>query len=444
MSPTPTLPNSPPPTISNSASPITDNEKALPGHPVDSATYSDDTPPFDPAPDGGTVAWLNAFGGFCICFGCLGFTSCFGVLQEYYSTHQLRDRSPDQIAWIGSVSSFIQFAGGAIGGPMFDRHGAWIMRPATITYVLGLMMVSLCTEYYQFMLAQGLLMGSSVAFLQFPAFAIVAQYFDKRRAAALGLTISGSSIGGVIFPIVLSKLLNDSTIGFSWSIRIVAFTILPFMLFACLVITPRVPPRKTTRFIGAAWKDRKYVLLVTALFFMMMGMWTPVFYIPTYAVSRGMSATLAAYLLAIINAASTFGRIIPGILADKLGKLNLFTFAGVSTGIMVFCINAPKTNAGIIVYAGFFGFASGTIISSASAAISACTDDPRNFGTYMGMGLGLSAFAVLIGPPVNGALIDRYGGFEQVAIFSGVVSVVGGLIALASKAVMPEGLLGKV
>jgi MFS family permease len=255
---------------------------------------------------------------------------------------------------------------------------------------------------------------------------------------------SGSSIGGVVFPIVMSKLLNDSEVGFGWSIRIIAFIILPFMVFACLIVRPRVPSRKTTFFIGAAWKDPKYGLLIAGLFCMMMGMWTPVFYIPTYAVSRGMSATLAAYLLAIINATSTFGRIIPGILADKFGRLNLFAFAGVATGIMVFCINEPTTNTGIIVYASFFGFVSGTIISSASAAISICTNDPRNMGTFMGMGMGLSAFAVLVGPPVNGALIHRYGGFQQVSIFSGVISAAGGFIVLGSKMVTPEGILGKV
>jgi MFS family permease len=306
------------------------------------------------------------------------------------------------------------------------------------------MMTSLCKEYYQFMLAQGVLMGSAVAFLQFPAFAIVAQYFDRKRAAAMGIVASGSSIGGVVFPIVLSKLLNGTNIGFGWSMRIIGFIILPFMLFACAIVKPRVPPRKTTIFIAEAWKDKKYLLLITALFFMMMGMWTPVFYIPTYAVSQGMSAGLAANLLAIINATSTFGRIIPGILADKFGKLNLFGIAGIMTGIMVFCINEPKTNAAIIVYSAFFGFVSGTIISSASAAISLCTKDPRNLGTYMGMGMGLAAFAVLAGPPISGALLGRYGGFSQVSIFAGVVSLFGGFVALSAKLVTPEGFFGKV
>jgi MFS family permease len=287
-------------------------------------------------------------------------------------------------------------------------------------------------------------MGPSVAFLQTPAFAIISQYFDKRRAAALGLAVSGSSIGGVIFPIVLSKFLNDSSLSFGWSIRIIAFMMLPFMIFACVVISPRVASRKSTIFIGAAWKDRKYVLLVTSLFLMMMGMWTPVFYIPIYATSRGMSALLSSYLLSIINGASTFGRIIPGILADKLGKQNMFAFSGIATGVMVFCINVPTTNAGIIVYSVFFGFVSGTVISAGGAAISACTKDPRIVGTYIGMGMGVAAFAVLIGPPINGALIDRYGGFTRVSVFSGVVSLVGGVVALCSKFATEEGMFGKV
>jgi hypothetical protein len=101
-----------------------DTEKA-----TESATAaSNDLSQFGPAPDGGTKAWLNAFGGFCIFFGCLGFTSCFGVLQEYYSTHQLKGLSPSKVSWIGSLSNFIQFAGGAIGGPMFDRYGAKVNK----------------------------------------------------------------------------------------------------------------------------------------------------------------------------------------------------------------------------------------------------------------------------------------------------------------------------
>jgi hypothetical protein len=102
------------------------NEKVQDPEATSTQDYSplpeDDT--YGPAPEGGTKAWLNAACGFYIFFCCLGFTSCFGVLQEYYSTHQLRNHTPDDIAWIGSLTSFIQFGGGGISGPLFDRYGA--------------------------------------------------------------------------------------------------------------------------------------------------------------------------------------------------------------------------------------------------------------------------------------------------------------------------------
>jgi MFS family permease len=185
------------------------------------------------------------------------------------------------------------------------------------------------------------------------------------------------------------------------------------------------------------------MLLIIALFFMFLGMFTPLFYLPTYAVSRGMTSTLAGYLLAILNAASTFGRIIPGVLADKYGRLNMFALGGISSGIVIFFMNSATNNAGLIVYAVFFGFVSGMIISGASAAFSMCTDDPRDIGTYMGMGMSISALGGLIGPPINGAIVDRYQSFFQVAMLSGTLCVVGGIVAALTKLTTKQGIIGK-
>jgi MFS family permease len=173
-------------------------------------------------------------------------------------------------------------------------------------------------------------------------------------------------------------------------------------------------------------------------------MLTPLFFIPTYAVTRGMDPSLAGYLLAIINAASTFGRIIPGVLADKYGRLNIFSLGALATGIIIFCMNLAASNAALVVFSVFFGFVSGTIISGASAAFSLCPRDPRNIGTYMGMGMSISALGGLIGPPVNGALVARYGGFFEASMFSGAMCFFGGCVALAAKGATPQGILGRV
>lgn len=87
------------------------------------------TPSFGEAPDGGVRAWLVAAGGSAIFFCCLGFSNSFGVFTEYYLSHQLRGESPDKVAWIGSLSAFLLFATGIMGGPSFDLLGAWVCHP---------------------------------------------------------------------------------------------------------------------------------------------------------------------------------------------------------------------------------------------------------------------------------------------------------------------------
>jgi MFS family permease len=407
-----------------------------------STTSIDDE--FGPAPEGGSRAWIVAAGGGAIFFSTLGFANSFGTFEEYYLSHQLKDWSASDISWIGSLAIFLQFFAGMLSGPLFDRYGEKMLRPAAFLYVLFIMMLSLCKSYWSIMLVQGVLMGIVMGLLQIPAFAAVSQYFEKNRAGSLGLVASGSSIGGVVIPIALSKMLNGSSLGFGWSVRIIGFMILPFVIFAAAGIKPRLPPRKTDFWLVSAYKEGRFLMLILALFFMLFGMFTPFFYLPTYAVTRGVSPTMAGYLLSILNAASTFGRIIPGVLADKWGKINMFGFGGVITGIVIYTMNSAVSNASLIVYAVFFGFTSGTIISGGSAAFSTCPKDARNVGTYMGMGMAIAGVGGLIGPPVNGAIVKAYGGFDEVCMLSGTLCVVGGLIAIAAKRWTPQGLMGNV
>jgi nitrate/nitrite transporter NarK len=44
------------------------------------------------------------------------------------------------------------------------------------------------------------------------------QYFKKRKALAKGITATGSSIGGVIYPIMFYK--SQQKVGFAWATRI--------------------------------------------------------------------------------------------------------------------------------------------------------------------------------------------------------------------------------
>ncbi|KAJ3737844.1 hypothetical protein DFJ43DRAFT_1046606 [Lentinula guzmanii] len=57
----------------------------------------------DDFPDGGLRAWSMVLGTFLSAFATFGFVNSWGVFQSYYEQTLLKDSSPSDIAWIGSV-----------------------------------------------------------------------------------------------------------------------------------------------------------------------------------------------------------------------------------------------------------------------------------------------------------------------------------------------------
>ncbi|KAL0938465.1 monocarboxylate permease-like protein [Colletotrichum truncatum] len=394
----------------------------------------------DDFPEGGTQAWLVAAGTASILFCSLGYTNSFGVFQAYYMRNQLSNHTPDDISWIGSIQAFLVFASGAVGGPIFDRYGAWVIRPAAVLYLFSIMMTSLCKEYWHFMLAQGVLSGISNGLIMFPAMAATPQYFFKKRGAAMGIAIAGSSVGAVVFPIVLSELLEK--VGFGWAVRVCGFIMTPLLAFSTVTVRARLPSRKTRFILWSAFRDPFYCFLIAGVSFMFVGMFTPLFYLPTFGIAHGMDPGLASYLVAIVNGASVPGRIIPGILGDKFGRVNILFLAGLFTAISIFSWTKATTNAGIIVFSACFGLTSGAIISGGSVVFTLCPKSPKEIGTYMGMGVAIASVAILIGPPVSGALLNRFHGFMEVSIFGGAMCMTGVVLMLIAKFFSKGGLLG--
>jgi len=276
-----------------------------------------------------------------------------------------------------------------------------------------------------------------------PCMAATGQYFQKKRGAAMGLAIAGSSLGGIVFPILLSHMLYNPKLGFGWTIRILGFIMAALMLPSCFVIRARLPPRNGRFFLPEAFKSHLFNAIVVSSFLMMIGVFTPFFYLPTYAVQHGMSKELAANLAAILNGASFLGRVIPGILADKIGPLNMMMTAGLCTGILEFCWQLTTTNADIIAFTALYGFFSGAIISLMTFSLASVSKNPQDIGTYMGMGMAVVSVATLIGPPINGALVTKYDSFKQAQNFSGAVVVFGAMSLIVAKKVKGGGIFSK-
>ncbi|KAJ5125307.1 MFS transporter asaE [Penicillium atrosanguineum] len=427
---------------------INDIEK---GQPPNKATETYDTtldsekanavpPRPGPPPDGGPKAWLVVLGGFCGLFVSFGWINCIGVFQTYYESHQLQNMSTSTVTWITSLETFVMFFAGPIFGTLFDSYGPrWILLGGTILHVFGLMMTSLSTEYYQFILAQGICspLGASAIFNA--CVNSVSTWFVKRRAFALGVTASGSSLGGVIFPIMVTHLIPQ--VGFPWAMRICAFLILGMLVIANLTLKSRLPPTKkpfsVMNFVRPL-KDIKFVLTVAGAFCFFWGMFLPFTFVITQAERYGMSPNMSQYLIPILNAASIFGRTLPGYLADRVGRYNVMIIFSFLSAILVLALWLPsRSNAPAIVFSALYGFGSGAFVSLAPALI-AQISDLREVGVRNGTCFSIISFAALTGTPIGGALVSDvlHGSYTKLQIFCGVVMLAGATLFIVARVVV--------
>lgn len=136
-----------------------------------------------------------------------GILNTFGVFQTYYESGDLFQESSSNISWIGSVQSVCVLFVGAATGPVFDRgYLRVLLIVGSFGVVFGFMMLSICKEFWQALLAQGFCIGLGGGMLFVPSVAIMPTYFNTRLGLAVGLAAAGSSTGGTKTPSTLQKI----------------------------------------------------------------------------------------------------------------------------------------------------------------------------------------------------------------------------------------------
>jgi len=340
---------------------------------------------------------------------------------------------------------------GVATGPIYDAgYFQTLVWTGSILVVFGIMMTSLCTQYWEVMLAQGICVGLGSGCLFIPSVAILPQYFTTKKAFANGIAASGSSLGerfyncfkvlgifahfrlgGIIYPIVFQRL--APRIGFGWATRVLGFLALALSAISLSLMQVRVLPKEKRALLElAAFREPPFTLFTIGLFFSFMGLYTPIFYIQTYAIQeRIMDTNLAFYILPILNAASIFGRVVPNFFADKTGPLNMLIPCALIAAVLVFCWIGIKDTPGLMIFAVLYGFFSGTFVSLPPTTLISLSPRLRVVGTRMGMSFAFSALGLLVGTPVSGAILNAAGQFLGPQLLAGgtILAAAGFMIA---------------
>ncbi|KAI5375650.1 hypothetical protein CUC08_Gglean011981 [Alternaria sp. MG1] len=386
-----------------------------------------------PPPDGGLHAWLKVFGGFMIYINIWGFTLTYGAFQTYYRTTLLPSSSPSAISWIGTVQAWLLIVIGVLSGPLFDLgYFRSMLLVGNVLVVLGIMMLSLSTKYWQVFLSQGLCMGLGAGLLYIPSLAMVGVWFSKKRAVALGIVMSGIAVGGVIYIIMFDHLVR--TAGFPWAIRAIGFVALAAALLSIPALLSgsawlKHKRKRRALFDKTALHDRLFLIFTACSFSTFLGYIVPYFYIPTYARERlGSNESTALYMLVLAIAGSFFGRLVSGVLAHFLGAIVTWALCAFSSGVLALCWISIETEKTFIAFSILWGFFSAALVTVPSAAFANITPDLSRLGTRLGMSWSVSSIASLIGAPIAGALLKKTNGrtnFIGVQVWSGVCLMLG-------------------
>ncbi|KAK0186904.1 major facilitator superfamily domain-containing protein [Armillaria mellea] len=317
-------------------------------------------------------AWMTVVGAFLVVFCSSGYVNCYGVYEDYYVREFLSDHSSSRISWIGGVQILGLGSLGIYSGFAMDQgHFRPVMLAGSALLVFCLFMTSLTQEqqFWQVFLAQGIGLGIAVGIVYVPAL--------KRRSLVMGIVGSGSSIGGLVHPIMLNQFFHGP-IGFRWGVRISAFFNLGLLILANALMTTRLPPRLGNVSFAqqvAYWRhfftDQAYLAAIAGNFILFL-------------------ENLAFYTIALLNGAGAFGRIMPTITVDRIGVFNSIIPCAIACGVLIFAWVALTNPASIMVFAVLYGFFSGAVISLLGPMIAYLTQNVSEIGARLGVCIGIA------------------------------------------------------
>ncbi|KAI1487653.1 major facilitator superfamily transporter [Biscogniauxia mediterranea] len=377
-------------------------------------------------PEGGLEAWLVVLGAWCCLLASLGLMNTVATFQTYVANNQLSDYSEGTIGWIFSVYTALCFLCGIYVGPIFDKYGPrWLIAPGSCGVVACVMITSVCTEYWHFMLCFGILNGIATSLLYTPSIAAIGHFFRERRGFASGLASTGGGVGGVIFPLMLQRLFDQ--VGWAWAMRALGFLCLFLLIFANILIKKRLPPAKNASAQPdfRILKEKSFLLLVVGVFLLEFGLFIPLAYISSYALANGFSEAFAFQILPILNAASVLGRALPGYWADKIGAFNTNMISMCITIFACFVVWLPfgHTTPGLIIFALMFGFATGNNISITPVCVGKLCHT-QHYGRYYATCYTMVSLAFLINLPIAGLVVEASGGdYMPLIIFTGITQI---------------------
>jgi len=407
----------------------------------------------------GGLGWLVIFGCGLSSLSSFGMVNSYGVFQTYYETEMFPNVESSKLSIIGACQASIIYFFVPLVMPLVHAFGIrQVLLTGALLYVISFFGLSTTqsNSLWKCYLFQGILYSIGGA-LQFSCMMVLpSEWFKRKRATAFGVASGFVGVGGVVWPIIFKKMIEKH--GFKWTVMTIGFVYIPLGLATVILMPQKLDKRyvhKEKCFANSRWnwqnirslpqaycqlfkewervmKDVRFSIILLINLLCSFGAYPAIFYIDFFGSVIAPTAKISAYLTVIYVVLGAPGRIIPAIIADKIGRINSLLICTFALGISVFVLWIPSIeyeSIGIFVaFVVLFGFFVGPIFSLFPASLG------QLFGIE-GSEARLGLFMITATPgPILGCLIAGsfipvdsndhqliLNAFYKLVIYSGVV-----------------------
>jgi MFS family permease len=369
---------------------------------------------------------------------CVGFGAMTSLSIFLQPMAQAMGWSRTGIATAALLNFLCMGAGAFVWGTLSDRFGTRaVVLTGGLLLGLGLVTASRAATLGQFQLLFGVIVGVATGSFYAPMTATTARWFTRHRSLAVALVSAGLSVGSTVMAPLARWMISN----YDWRTAMLVIGDLVWLVIVPTALLVRNPPVSTA--VGAptatpadgpeltvmqALRTPQFAAIALTYFGCCATHAGPIFHMVTHAIDQGIPAMAAATVLSVAGLASLTGKIVCGLLADRVGAKRVLVVGLALQAIAVSFYLVTRELPGFYGVAVVFGFAYGGVMPLYAILVREYFGE-RTMGATFGAVALTSTLAMALGPVAGGWLYDTFGSYFW--MFVGSVGIGLGAVAIA-------------